>query len=931
MSVSRVHTIEATLMGHVSCNNAHGDSLLHWAIREHGASLAGPLILSGVPANLPNDEGQTPLHLAVAANDLETCKLLVASTASSSLLHSKDKRGCSSVQLAILRLFYGLSPDDSILDWLIQQGARSSQYEDQWFWAFCSAICSGNSVFDAFLRHGKSLLDKHPTTGETAVHVVLHFTAPWSNALAPVKLLLEAGVDVNAVDNDGITALHLAVQRDGANDVVRYLVKHGAKVDAIAAGSGNGDTPLVSSIIVAQVENARALIEAGANVFHKYREGLPLLHLAALLGKREILELLLTVGVQVNTLDKAGETAAYWACNDGHLDCLNFLMSQGLDPKAGETDLMEKAIKRGHLPIVESLWDHGTPITVQHLTHPFFLEDVHQSRWDMLYFLMRHLKPFPDVKSDNDAHAHNSGIHLLPRYPLAGSFVLAAAHLEVGHKFDDISDAACAMLLFICAQHGFLSGAQAILDVAPPRSEVRNYHYLPHGWGALEVAACENNIALVQLLLEHDWNPNRKDLHGRTSLHLAALCGAAAVVKTLLNEHNIHRRDKNKDTPLHLAARSGSVSVLELLVDAGGDVHTQNKVGETPLGIACEWGHAVAVRWLLDRMGDSSHRTLGPLHNAARGNHVDCMEHLIVAEFDVNARHAGGNTPLHVAAAGGSWKAVSRLLEAEADPNCLNDQGKTPSALAFSHTDVPPDVTIELLKRFAGGWDLPLSRNILFNVCVGGNKSAMSAVLDHLSQDRPKYAKKTVRRLLPELLGKLCSSGPAANNTTAFSLLLPYLHSSSKEALSTTMLSATIAAADDAELAQSLVDINPKNADLRMPRSCTMLHLACRYGRIKIARVLLANGAPAGAESEDGVTALGMAKKHLEGEMLERFVDLFRGYEATLKVLRENKELQDLILAAQSGICRDSNSNDGCDDGMPLPVAEGASAGADEE
>ncbi|KAL8399972.1 hypothetical protein RB594_000395 [Gaeumannomyces avenae] len=912
MSGSRGLTTEATLMGYASCNNAHGDSLLHWAIRKRYASLARQLILSGVPTNLPNDEGETPLHLAVAANDLEACKLLVASTGSLSLLHLMDKRGRSSVELAIIKLFCGSSTDDSILDCLVQQGARPLQHEAQWFRAFCFAIHSGNSVvLDVFLRHGKSLLDKHPTTGETTLHVVLQFNTSWGMALAPIKLLLEAGVDVNAVHN-GLTALHIAAQRPDGNDVVRCLVEHGAKVDGITAGPGDGDTRLVGSILTAEVENARALIEAGANVFHSFGEGPPPFHLAALAGRREILELLLTAGVQVNTLDKAGETAAYWACRNGHLDCLKFLVSQGLDPKAGKTDLMKEAIKRTDLPIVECLWDYGMPITMQYLDHLLF-KDTHYSRWDMLNFLMRHLELLPQnrdggIESHNDAHAHSSAYHVVHEcHP-----ILAAAYLEAGHKIR-IDDELCAILLSVCAQYGLLSGTRNLLGVARSWDKVRKYHNALYGWSALEIAACLNEVALVQLLLEHGWDPNHEDLRGRASLHLAALCGAAAVVKELLDVCNIHHKDKNWDTPLHLAACSGSASVLELLVDdEGKGVHRRNKDGETPLGIACKEGHAVAVRWLLDQMGDSSHLMLGPLHHAARGNHMDCMEHLIAARFDVNGRHAGGNTPLHAAATGGSWKAVSRLLKAGADPNCPNDQGKTPSALAFSRTDVPPDVITELLEKTTLDWDLPLSQSILFNVCVGGNETAITAVLGRLSQDRPEKAKKTVRRLLPELLGELCTSGPAAKNSTAYSLLLSYLHSSSKKALSETIISATIVAGDDVELAQLLVDANPGITDLRTPQLWTMLHFACRYGRIKIARLLLANGAPAWAEGEDGVTALGMAKKYLEGDILERFVDLFRGYEAVLKALKENEELPGLILAAQSGIGWDSNNNDGC-------------------
>jgi ankyrin repeat protein len=53
---------------------------------------------------------------------------------------------------------------------------------------------------------------------------------PESDALTAAKLLIEAGVDVNAVSERGQTALHGAVYR-AANDIIRLLVASGARTD----------------------------------------------------------------------------------------------------------------------------------------------------------------------------------------------------------------------------------------------------------------------------------------------------------------------------------------------------------------------------------------------------------------------------------------------------------------------------------------------------------------------------------------------------------------------------------------------------------------------------------------------------------------------------------------------------------------------------
>jgi ankyrin repeat protein len=54
----------------------------------------------------------------------------------------------------------------------------------------------------------------------------------YDNALVVVKLLVEEGVDVNTVGENGWTALHGAAYI-GANEIIRFLVDSGARLDLI--------------------------------------------------------------------------------------------------------------------------------------------------------------------------------------------------------------------------------------------------------------------------------------------------------------------------------------------------------------------------------------------------------------------------------------------------------------------------------------------------------------------------------------------------------------------------------------------------------------------------------------------------------------------------------------------------------------------------
>jgi ankyrin repeat protein len=61
-----------------------------------------------------------------------------------------------------------------------------------------------------------------------------------AEAIASIKLCVDAGADVNALDNQGDTALHGAAQK-GHDQVVKFLVDHGAKLDV---KDKRGRTPL---------------------------------------------------------------------------------------------------------------------------------------------------------------------------------------------------------------------------------------------------------------------------------------------------------------------------------------------------------------------------------------------------------------------------------------------------------------------------------------------------------------------------------------------------------------------------------------------------------------------------------------------------------------------------------------------------------------
>jgi ankyrin repeat protein len=86
-----------------------------------------------------------------------------------------------------------------------------------------------------------------------------------------VKMLLEAGADVTAVDPGmKATALHAAAYA-GRTTAARLLIAHGIDIDK--QGPHNGYTALHDAIWQSHIETARVIIEAGANLSLKSNQG----------------------------------------------------------------------------------------------------------------------------------------------------------------------------------------------------------------------------------------------------------------------------------------------------------------------------------------------------------------------------------------------------------------------------------------------------------------------------------------------------------------------------------------------------------------------------------------------------------------------------------------------------------------------------------
>lgn len=195
---------------------------------------------------------------------------------------------------------------------------------------------------------------------------------------------------------------------------------------------------------------------------------------------------------------------------------------------------------------------------------------------------------------------------------------------------------------------------------------------------------CLGYKTTADLLIQHEFNINRRDSDGMTALIRAAYDNDLEFAEYLIG-HNAQLDIKDSDgmSALAMAIYYGSFKIAQELLEHGADKETQNKTGATPLLTALYNDDIDAIKFLARYKPNMRDVINGfcPIVHAAEVPNFNAVKYLLANGANINSVDGNKMTPMLAAASNAVDDLISYLGHNKADVNVKDKDGNTPLIL----------------------------------------------------------------------------------------------------------------------------------------------------------------------------------------------------------------------------------------------------------
>uniref|UniRef100_A0A4W6BNH0 E3 ubiquitin-protein ligase MIB2 n=1 Tax=Lates calcarifer TaxID=8187 RepID=A0A4W6BNH0_LATCA len=270
-----IEVVKALLQANssIEVKDEDGDTALHYTAFGNQAEIARLLLSKGANVNLLNNSMCTALHIAVNKGFTDVVRVLTEHSADVNL---QDSYGDTPLHDAIAKDFR------SIIEILVVvPNIDFTQQNHRGFNLLHHAALKGNKLAtEKILARARQLVDVKKDDGFSALHL-----AALNNHRDVAEILIKEGrCDVNIRNNRNQTPLQLAVTQ-GHTDLVQLLVAEGADVNM---EDEDGDTAMHVALLRPQLANVMLNPTVGTSSTEESSEGCSSTSASGLLGNTEL-------------------------------------------------------------------------------------------------------------------------------------------------------------------------------------------------------------------------------------------------------------------------------------------------------------------------------------------------------------------------------------------------------------------------------------------------------------------------------------------------------------------------------------------------------------------------------------------------------------------------------------------------------------------
>lgn len=593
--------------------------------------------------------GQRPLIRAIEQNDLQTFKELIRHKAEVDL---EPADGFTPLYLACQK------GNAQMVYILIRCGAKTEFSSDEHNAPLSIAVQQGYSLIveillNNLLKRGLYDSEAEPLINQASRDSIVKMIRgdSFNPHQPPRELALDSAID------------------DGDSAKVTDLLAKGALAHAIDDFDGN--TRMHQAAILGGADVVEALITHGVNPSILNQKGLAAMHLAAHDDKSNVIETMARLECDINipTLDEQ-LTPLHIAAKQGHVESVKQLHAEGAHLEAlsvyGKTPL-HLAIQSGHLPVINELIERGASLSAVTLygDNPIHLAIKYVQSPSVLERLIHSVDELSQINFDGLTPVHLAAQH--GQLETLRYF----KRLLINNAYSNASQ-----LWRVCDNQGN----------TPLHLAALHHHTLAAKW------FLQNGLQLIDNIIEQNQKPldlaqdatmikllkaNQKTQQGQMQLFEAIEQRDLDKVKSLLADGALvdiwHASTHN--TPMHSAARWGNVDIMEVLLeyDAIDQIHQSTNVDRMqPLHLASFHNQKEAVRWLIKQGADIN---ATDKHNRTP---IDLSTGPGIQSILVNnCKNAEGVRPLAVAIAQQDEQKARELIDNGAMIDLTDDQGNT--------------------------------------------------------------------------------------------------------------------------------------------------------------------------------------------------------------------------------------------------------------